>query len=327
MKGTVLKAVATAALLLGLSVAGSSHAEAQQRIVGGSDVDISIFPSTVAVIINSRLFSDYPVYEAQSCGGTLISSTWVVTAAHCLVENGRIFSPSEISVLSGTTDLKEPVTSRISVSKIVMHPSYVQVVFGDDIALLQLSEPASSPAIEMNDTQLAANELTYIVGWGSSINIREDGTGSFPHILQSASIPTIQTSDCAALSGNYQFVNTDTQICAGYPQGGIDSCSGDSGGPLYNVAKDGNLRLAGITSWGDGCAIANQPGIYTNVAAYRNWIDQAMGTSAPTLTQEPTQPRDDVGIRASGGGGGGTILFVPLMLIYARFKSSRKSRK
>ena len=58
-------------------------------------------------------------------------------------------------------------------------------------------------------------------------------------------------------------------ICAGLEEGGKDSCQGDSGGPLVS----GNV-LAGIVSWGYGCAVAGYPGVYTEVAHFSNWINQ-----------------------------------------------------
>lgn len=337
MKGIIPKLAAIAALLVPLLINSgtvSAQANFQPRIVGGSNVDISAFPSTVAILLNSRLSLDDPFYQAQNCGGTLIGPTWVLTAAHCMFINDRVFLPSELSVLAGTTNLIEPVTNTTAVSRIIVHEGYRSVVFGDDIALLKLAEPAPAPGIEMNTQPLPANQDTFVVGWGSRINIPEGGSGSFPSILQGATVPIRVGAECAALPGSYQFVNPDTQICAGFPQGGIDSCQGDSGGPLYNVVADGSLRVAGITSWGDGCALANRPGIYTDVAAYRDWIFEMTASSDTTPdvqpdtqpdvqpdTQPDTQP-DQLSIRSPGGGGSASLIFVSilLLLIYARTK-------
>ncbi len=313
MKWTMPTFAAVAALLV-QCVTVTAQANFQPRIVGGSDVDISVFPSTVAIIVNSRLDFADPLFQAQICGGTLISSTWVLTAAHCMVNENSTFLPSEISILAGTTDLKSPVTNLTAVSQVIVHQGYRGVVFGDDIALLQLAEPAPAPAIAMNTAVLTANENSFVVGWGSKTDISADGSGTFPSILQSARVPIQLATECAALPGQYRFVNAETQICAGFAQGGVDSCSGDSGGPLYNVTKDGSMRLAGITSWGDGCAIANQPGIYTDVAAYKNWIDDMIWNTSSTRIQNPSGLSDDNSLRSSGGAGS-SMPFLPILLL------------
>jgi len=326
MKWTLYRVLA-AAVIFGQLLCGSVQAHAQQRIIGGSQVNISAFPSTVAILANARLNHANPLFTAQNCAGTLITSTWVLTAAHCLIKKGRILRPSEISILAGSTDLIAPVTTRTTVSRVIVHKDYKAVIFGDDIALLQLSEPAPAPAIAMNDAQLDANQSTYIVGWGTTTSIKEDGSGKFPSFLKGAIVPTQRAADCAALPGNYQFVDPSKQICAGYPQGGIDSCNGDSGGPLYSITKEGTLRLAGITSWGKGCAQPNQPGIYTDIVAYKGWIDEMMGPDTPNRNLDD-QGRVELvnpnlfGTRSSNSGGGATILIVPVLLLWARYRST-----
>jgi len=306
MKRTLLKSVAACTLLVGQclivsqSIVGTVQADVQSRIVGGLSVNISTFPSTVAILLNKNLNKDDPFFASQTCGGTLVGPTWVLTAAHCLFDKERNpLIPSDISILAGTTDLTAPVTSATPVSAIYVHPGYKNVLFGDDIALLKLSEPAPAPAIEMNDVQLPANQGVFIAGWGTLVNLKSDGSGArFPNILQGAIVPTQSASACATLPGDYKFVDANSQICAGYAAGGIDSCQGDSGGPLYSETKDGALRLAGITSWGDGCALANQPGIYTDVVAYKNWINET--------------------VYSTGDGGSASVIFLPLLLLLYR---------
>lgn len=320
MKRSFSKLAVTAALLIHC---GAAYAQGniQPRIVGGSDVDISVFPSTVAILRNDRLSQSGSFYLSLNCGGTLIGPTWVLTAAHCLLDNnGNPVQPSDISILAGTTDLKAPLTSATSVSGVFWHPKYNMFSYHNDIALLKLSEPAPAPVIELNDVQLSAYQRVFIAGWGSEENIPENGIRiSRPNVLQGAIVPIQPANVCATLPGGYQLVNPDIQICAGYAKGGVDSCQGDSGGPLYSISMDGYLRLAGITSWGAGCAIANQPGIYTDVTAYKDWIERTVRTTLQTDIQGPGTQVSSTEYRSIASGGSSTIL-APLLLLICSFR-------
>ena len=85
----------------------------------------------------------------------------------------------------------------------------------------------------------------------------------------------------------------DQHICAGYQEGGTDSCKGDSGGPLTVQKDDGKWYLAGLTSWGTGCARPQYPGVYTEMAWFVDWVYETTGAETTTpMTPVPTNPED-----------------------------------
>ena len=110
--------------------------------------------------------------------------------------------------------------------------------------------------------------------------VRPEGTrtseegGDLPDTLQKAQVPI--TTDATCASAYPSSFEAQTQICAGYPQGGVDTCQGDSGGPMFGRNAAGALRVVGATSYGEGCARPNKPGVYARVGddTLREWIRQ-----------------------------------------------------
>ncbi|XP_015520032.2 trypsin-1 [Neodiprion lecontei] len=229
------------------------------RIVGGEDAAIEEVPYQVSL----------QVFGSHICGGAIISDTWILTAAHCMVYPRRWFTVragSTVSSIGGT---------RTSLSSVVSHASYSSNRWGipiNDIALLQLAsaltldstrQPISLYAV---DEEATVGSIAVITGWGT---LTEGGSAS--RTLQTVSVPIISKADCNSAYSVWGGL-PDGQICAAYPEGGKDACQGDSGGPL---AISG--RLAGVVSWGNGCARAGWPGVYTEVASYRSWISTNSG--------------------------------------------------
>jgi secreted trypsin-like serine protease len=234
---------------------------ADPRIVGGEPTTIQQNPWQVALIYGA-VFAPEPVRQ-QFCGGSIIGSRWILTAAHCINGNASI---ERIDVVAGTTTYRYG-GERIKVAQLFVHPNYDAGTQQNDIALIKLATPTTlGNAIPLPASGLDLPDKTNVTvsGWGA---IYEGGPGS--DILLWADLPVVADSECRSSYGN-RFL--PGMVCAGKREGGVDSCQGDSGGPLTTKIAVAST-LVGIVSWGDGCARRLKYGLYTKVSAFRSWID------------------------------------------------------
>ncbi|MFD8419543.1 S1 family peptidase [Streptomyces sp. NPDC059466] len=224
---------------------------APQPIVGGTTTTTTAYPFMMQITDAS---------QNQFCGGTLVAANKVVTAAHCMVGE----TTSSVRVVGGRTYLNGTNGTVSRVSKIWINPGYTDATNGDDVAVLTLSTSMSyTPAsyvTSANTGVYAAGTTARIVGWGTT---SENGNSS--NQLRTATVPTVSDAGCRSSYGS-DYVASD-MVCAGYPNGGTDTCQGDSGGPLLIGGV-----LAGITSWGNGCAEAGYPGVYTRLTTFSNLV-------------------------------------------------------
>ncbi|HAJ38509.1 MAG TPA: hypothetical protein DCL15_22815 [Chloroflexi bacterium] len=252
----------------------------QGLIVGGEPAAVGELPWQVAVHPGPYL-----------CGGTLIASQWVVTAAHCVIDDtGAVMAPGDIEVVAGeyNRSQNDGTEQQRNVTAVYVHPDYDPFGSNDsDIALLQLASPVTlGPSVGViplvssptHDALVAPGVSSLVSGWGAT----SEG-GSTANILQKVRVPIVSNATCNTAYGGGITAN---MLCAGLAAGGKDSCQGDSGGPL--VVPDGaGWRLAGVVSFGNGCARPNYYGVYTRISSFTTWITSQTGdlpTPAPTST-------------------------------------------
>ena len=262
-------------------VIGSQIANGQlaaPRIVGGGVATEHEFPWQIWLHPTS--------YNGVYCGASLINSSWALTAAHCVA--GETASTLVVELGMHNIQGSNPFRQTKTLSQIIVHPQYNSNTQDYDMALLHFTTPATiNSAVApitlaaSTDTALYAAGVNAIVsGWGTT-----SSGGAVSYTLRKATVPIVSNATC---STNYGGGITARMVCAGLPQGGVDSCQGDSGGPLF--VNDGSTpKLVGVVSWGEGCALAGKPGVYSNVMNLRSWIAGYVPlTTQPTVV--PTQP-------------------------------------
>ncbi|OBS63992.1 hypothetical protein A6R68_07471, partial [Neotoma lepida] len=248
------------------------------KIVGGYTCQKNSVPYQVSLNVGYH-----------SCGGSLINSQWVVSAAHCY--NSRI----QVRLGEHNIDVLEGNEQFISASKIIRHPSYNKNTYDNDIMLIKLSSAATLNSqvatVSLPSSCPSSGTKCLVSGWGNTLSSgskyhwdliikcgktrdeRHVGSKVVQILTQGKCLDAPILSDSSCKSA-YPGQITSNMFCLGFLEGGKDSCQGDSGGPVVCSGK-----LQGVVSWGYGCAVKGKPGVYTKVCKYVSWIQQTIAAN------------------------------------------------
>lgn len=262
--------------------------EAPETEAKGSTDSLIVGGKNAAIINYDGMIQTENDEQGAWCGATLIAPDWAVSAAHCVID--ELTMGGFQRVVLGRQSTNGSGGEIIDVLEVIRHEEYDEEINRNDIALLHLAKKSKHAPVRLATKAewpklSAAGTPVTVLGWGAT----KEG-GDVSRSLRKVTVPIVSTSTC---NQQYEGIIDDRQVCAGLPEGGKDSCQGDSGGPLFENVDGVNVQI-GIVSFGTGCARASFSGVYTSVAAFRDWIEvNTKGAVPATLSQVSVDDEED----------------------------------
>jgi secreted trypsin-like serine protease len=271
----VLFSLSLSVMSLGTACVADEQVSSQaDEIVGGTTTTIDKVPWQVALTTNSGF---------QFCGGSIVSASWVLTAQHCVADLS-----SDMRVVAGVTRISQSSTGQIkAINAVTTFPGFTDPTVGHDVALVHLTTPLnltganakSIALITAADATAGATNVgvvSTVTGWGTT----SEGAANTSDVLRTVDVPIVSN---ATATSEYGMTISADQLPAGLVAGGKDSCQGDSGGPL-TVPVAGARKLAGVVSWGQGCAEPNFVGLYGRVSSFESYLSARINGTFTVLS-------------------------------------------
>jgi secreted trypsin-like serine protease len=204
----------------------------------------------------------------------------VLTAAHCVGATGP---DTSMTAIVGVVDVEDPNGITVTSDYVYRSPGYTPTGVGewtaDDWALVRLASPVDVPTLPVTSTPEFDEGVFTVAGWG------RDESGAQQRFLLKAEVPFVSDAQCVdaydVRPPTSRRPIPDEEICAGYlEEGGVDTCAGDSGGPVFRRDDAGEWIQIGIVGWGHRCALPGFPGVYEQTSFY----SPAIAAAAAELT-------------------------------------------